>query len=356
MNKDSAPNAPGRQIQMNSNPMRLGHQKANSVPKNFSPTAVDANRNAPVPKKQRRLSSRELMQQAGIGDGKPKGPREVILPPTTNNHRRNNTTGHSLKKKIPEVLPQHPDIKLRISQTEKKKNYRRGSITERYRRASVFNEIIKEQQKKSSAGANMEDGNAGVQTRDRGKTMTDTIQNTQNYGINTQHRSRIMAFEKVAHRVGTDHDDFIINPYCVASMPEPIRKAFVIKVCGIVLTQMLLMVTIICIIKYSGLGAEIIKGYTLWSLLTCFIPLFFLAILLGVRKNHPWNLITFSLFTVSWAYSLGVACVWLDSRLFISVMGLSAMNTLGRFNKKLFFILFCCGSRIIVIKYCFHFF
>lgn len=151
--------------------------------------------------------------------------------------------------------------------------------------------------------------------------------------------------------MGTDHDDFIINPYCVASMPEPIRKAFVIKVCGIVLSQMLLMVAVICIIKYSGLGAEIIKGYTMWSLLTTFIPLFFLAMLMGVRKSHPWNLLVFSLFTLSWAYSLGIACVWLENRLFISVMGLSAMNTLGimGFARYVSYDKFnCCNCTMVV--------
>ena len=51
---------------------------------------------------------------------------------------------------------------------------------------------------------------------------------------------------------------------------------------------MLLMITVICIIKYSGLGAEIIKGYNMWSLLTTFIPLIFLAILMGVRKIREY--------------------------------------------------------------------
>ena len=224
-------------VGMHTNPMRGGHNYSKSVP-----LPVDANRKPPV-KKQRRLSSRQLMQQAGIGDGKSKQSKPAPVPQSANvvrgKHARADTTGHSL----PAALPQHPDIKLQVTPKERNKNYRRGSITERYRRASVFNEIIKAQQDAASAGSNMEngDGRAGSHTRSRGSTMTDTIQHTQAYGINTQHRSRIMAFEKVAHHIGTDHDDFIINPYCVASMPEPIRKAFVIKVCGIVLSQMLLM-------------------------------------------------------------------------------------------------------------------
>ena len=65
----------------------------------------------------------------------------------------------------------------------------------------------------------------------------------------------------------------------------------------------------------------------MWSLLTTFIPLLILGVLFGVRKKHPWNLIVFSLFTASWAYSLGVACVFMNNRLFISVMGATAFNT-----------------------------
>lgn len=353
MNRPPPPPGPSprelqrQEVGMHANPLRGGHNYSKSVP-----LPVDADRKPPV-KKQRRLSSRQLMAQNGIGDGISKQSKPAPVPQSANvvrgKHARADTTGHSL----PASLPQHPDIKLQVTPKERNKNYRRGSITERYRRASVFNEIIKAQQDAASSGSNMEngDGHAGGHNRNRGSSMTDTIQHTQAYGINTQHRSRIMAFEKVAHHIGTDHDDFIINPYCVASMPEPIRKAFVIKVCGIVLSQMLLMVTVICIIKYSGLGAEIIKGYTMWSLLTTFIPLFFLAMLMGVRKSHPWNLLVFSLFTLSWAYSLGIACVWLENRLFISVMGLSAMNTLGimGFARFVSYDKFnCCNCTMVV--------
>ena len=342
------------ELQMNrNNPMAADSNNSPSPP-----PATDANRLAPPPTKQRRMSSRELMQMQAATTGRHTqshkssasqpnvSPQAPPQPPASSRASSVGTQGVA--------LPQHPNVQMNVSDNERKKNYRRGSITERYRRASIFNEIIKEQQKKSSMESNMENGNGneGATGNDppqhsKHSSMTDAIQNTQNYGINTQHRSRIMAFEQA---YGTD-DDFIINPYCVASMPEPIRKAFVIKVCGIVLSQMLLMVTVICIIKYSGLGAEIIKGYNLWSLLTTFIPLIFLAILMGVRKKHPWNLLVFSLFTLSWAYSLGIACVWLENRLFISVMGLTAMNTLGimgfarfvsydRFN--------CCNCSMVV--------
>ena len=102
---------------------------------------------------------------------------------------------------------------------------------------------------------------------------------------------------------------------------------------------MLLMLGVVCIIKYSGLGHEIIKGYTMWSLLTTFIPLIFLAVLMGVRKMHPWNLVAFSCFTLSWAYSLGIACVWLESRLFVS----------GEFG----FLIFCRGSLSLSLSFSF---
>jgi hypothetical protein len=217
-------------------------------------------------------------------------------------------------------LPKHPELKRKVSQAEAQRSYRRGSLVDRYRRASVFNEIIAEQQREALEKA----ANGGGQ-HNRKHTRVDMIQGTARVGVDTQHRSRLMAFEQVAH---SGHDDeYVINPYCVAAMPEPIRKAFVTKVLGIVAFQMLLMVAIICVIKYTGLGEAILEGYNMWSLLTTFIPLIILAVLFGVRKNHPWNLIVFSLFTASWAYSLGVACVWLNNRLFISVMGCTAFNT-----------------------------
>jgi hypothetical protein len=213
-------------------------------------------------------------------------------------------------------LPKHPEIKLKVSTDEARRSYRRGSLVDRYRRASVFNEIIAEQQREA-----LEKGNAHKSHHSR----VGMIQGTARMGVDTAHRSRLMAFEQVAHS-GND-DEYVINPYCVAAMPEPIRKAFVTKVLGIVSFQMMLMVSIICIIKYTGLGEAILEGYSMWSLLTTFIPLLILGVLFGVRKKHPWNLIVFSLFTASWAYSLGVACVFMNNRLFISVMGATAFNT-----------------------------
>ena len=355
------PSKRSKEVQFSTNPMRNNnHSRTASAPQSTTPRPFDANRNAPPnptnPKsKPRRMSSRELMKSrppppSNRGPPPPgsafsKNPLKPKPPPpskskpsipstssSTNRQKRAQTTGQkSNDSSLPQEIRTQSGsvVKLKITKSELNKNYRRGSVTDRYRRASIFNEIIKEQQKNKAAAA--ENGTAGSEQQHHRhhSSRVDMIQGTQNYGVNTQHRSRIMAFERVAHNEGVDHDDFIINPYCVASMPEPIRKAFVLKVCGIVLSQMLLMITVICIIKYSGLGAEIIKGYNMWSLLTTFIPLIFLAILMGVRKSHPWNLFVFSLFTLSWAYSLGIACVWLENRLFISVMGLTAMNTLS---------------------------
>ena len=240
------------------------------------------------------------------------------------------STAHKVSKSVPDrvggvgvekrdrgvSLPKHPEIKLKVSTDEARRSYRRGSLVDRYRRASVFNEIIAEQQREA-----LEKGNAHKSHHSR----VGMIQGTARMGVDTAHRSRLMAFEQVAHS-GND-DEYVINPYCVAAMPEPIRKAFVTKVLGIVSFQMMLMVSIICIIKYTGLGEAILEGYSMWSLLTTFIPLLILGVLFGVRKKHPWNLIVFSLFTASWAYSLGVACVFMNNRLFISVMGATAFNT-----------------------------
>lgn len=230
------------------NPMR--HKTSASVPN--VPSTVNATRAAPPPPgkkvtKQRRMSSREFMQQAATANsdsssaGRNAGGKTTAAfpavtkskppppsPSSSGHHVRAATTGGINKGQI--SLPQHPDIKLHVTKEDRTKNYRRGSITERYRRASVFNEIIKEQQKKSEEMSNVENGTA---SKGRGHhhsvSRVDVVQQTSGV-LSVDHRSRIMAYEHMSHR--SHSDGFIINPYCVASMPEPIRKAFVIKVCG----------------------------------------------------------------------------------------------------------------------------
>ena len=237
------------------NPMR--HKTSASVPN--VPSTVNATRAAPPPPgkkvtKQRRMSSREFMQQAATANngsssaGRNAGGKTTAAfpavtkskppPPSpsssssSGHHVRAATTGGINKPGKGQIsLPQHPDIKLHVTEKEKKKNYRRGSITERYRRASVFNEIIKEQQKKSEEMSNVENGTAsGGRGHHHSVSRVDVVQQTSGV-LSVDHRSRIMAYEHMSHS-HSDNDGFIINPYCVASMPEPIRKAFVIKVCG----------------------------------------------------------------------------------------------------------------------------
>ena len=43
---------------------------------------------------------------------------------------------------------------------------------------------------------------------------------------------------------------FVVNPYCVAAMPEEIRKGFLKKVLGIVSSQLLYLMLIILLFRY----------------------------------------------------------------------------------------------------------
>ena len=341
-----APPPPSKGDFSGSNPM---HARAASAPQAVTASRALSNNNSSSDgsQKKRRMSSREVIAAAASGSqgahpprrkstkkpppprpaggsktsSKGPAPRQVeVLDMAGMIQRQIDREAAASRQKRAASLPKHPELKRKVSQDEAQRSYRRGSLVDRYRRASVFNEIIAEQQREA-----MEKAASGGGHHSRKHTRVDMIQGTARVGVDTQHRSRLMAFEQVAH--SGHEDEYVINPYCVAAMPEPIRKAFVTKVLGIVAFQILLMVAIICIIKYTGLGQAILEGYTMWSLLTTFIPLIILAVLFGVRKNHPWNLIVFSLFTASWAYSLGVACVWLNNRLFISVMGCTAFNT-----------------------------
>lgn len=290
-----------------------------------APATVDASRKSPagsVGKKSRResLTSRELlaMEQGRM-------------------------------KHLPAALPQHKDVKLKMTTKEKKKLYRRGSVVDRYRRASVFNEIVAENLRADVTHASAQSGGS----HKPGQSRINAIQKTQNYGVGTANRSRLVAFEQLAHAEGVADGGFVINPFCVASLDESIRVAFVRKVFGIVLSQMLLMLVTICIIKYApGVGDALVQSYYYVSLISCFLPILLLCVLFAVRQSHPYNLVVFSLFTLSWAYSLGVISVFLQNHLFVVVTAGVAVNTLiimlfsmcvsyERFN--------CCNCTIMCI-------
>ena len=152
----------------------------------------------------------------------------------------------------------------KISDADKRHRYKRGSIVDRYRRASIFDEIVcqmvenqpKDQSQNSDA----------VQTHRGGREKR--IQHIQASGVSQDHRARLIAFELAAKQVmeeealkHTDNSDYpysdkknsalggetwYFNPYSVASMPEDIRKGFLLKVFGILMMQ--IMVMIICLV------------------------------------------------------------------------------------------------------------
>ena len=216
-----------------------------------APVPVTASRAPAAPPKKgterkRRMSSREVIAAAELKEEGSRRLRRVNClprcpalhpPPRTKSKSGSCRRRGRGKARSRSVAAETPEIKLKVSTDERP--YRRFTA-DRYRRASVFNEIIAEQQREA-----LEKGNAHKSHHSR----VGMIQGTAHMGVDTAHRSRLMAFEQVAHS-GND-DEYVINPYCVAAMPEPIRKAFVTKVLGIVSFQMMLMVSIICIIKYT---------------------------------------------------------------------------------------------------------
>ena len=143
---------------------------------------------------------------------------------------------------------------------------------------SVFNEIIAEQQREA-----LEKGNAHKSHHSRVGMIQGTARS-----VDTAHRSRLMAFEQVAHS-GNDGRTSSTRTAWRPCLNQS-GKAFVTKVLGIVSFQMMLMVSIICIIKYTGLGEAILEGYSMWSLLTTFIPLLILGVLFGVMQEAPLEL------------------------------------------------------------------
>ena len=214
-------------------------------------------------------------------------------------------------------------VKLeKVSKSDRRRNYKRGSIVDRYRRASAFDVIVKDVSEKTDTGG----------SGDR----IQKIQSAQKFGLSQDHRARMIAFEKAAEKIRhseretrmsedgekmeEDEDEWIMNPYCVASMPEDIRRGFLRKVFGIVLIQLVLMAICISVIKYSGLGDLIDSFY--WFVLVAYLsPYVAVGILMAVRKQAPWNMLAFSLFTISLSLLIGMVCYYLPGIIVFIAMG-----------------------------------
>jgi FtsH-binding integral membrane protein len=211
------------------------------------------------------------------------------------------------------------DDAKQLTREDKRNNYRRGSVVDRWRRASMFDEIVQAQ---SQDRASRSDNNRGEAAR------ISQIQGAKSIGLSRDHRARMIAFEMAADHIrhhetkDTDEDtEWVgLNPFCVASMPEDIRRGFLTKVFGILFLQLFFTTVIVCVIKYSGLG-EVLNA-TFWAVWIIFImPYILVGVLLCVRKKHPVNLIVFTAFSVSIAFMLGLAIYGLADSLFIVTMG-----------------------------------
>ena len=274
------------------------------------------------------------------------------------NNNNNNKTPKSLQisrdDSNDDVEKRVKDMKKqKISNKEKRQKYKRGSIVDRYRRASVFDEIVSQietddNSKQQKDGEN-NNGNSSHRNQHQGQHQRiKHIQETKALGLSQSHRARMIAFEMAANQVkehekrkkqkerdeynmsddsddensnGDDGDDdaWYLNPYSVASMPEDIRKGFILKVFGILWIQIVVMIITIAVVKFTTIAELIYTNY--WAYLCVFIaPYVFLGLLFGVREKHPINLIVFSLFTISLSTMIGLIYYYLTDNLFMVTM------------------------------------
>ena len=227
----------------------------------------------------------------------------------------------------------------RISDADKRRRYKRGSIVDRYRRASVFDEIVCQIVENQSKDRGRHAKNGSREKR---------IQHIQASGISQDHRARLIAFELAAKQVMEEeaqnhtgnsdypYDDtqnsalggetWYFNPYSVASMPEDIRKGFILKVFGILMMQIIVMIATIAIVKYTIVGNLLFNSYVF--LVIYFLTFILLCVLMFVRQRHPTNLIVFSMFTVSLSSMIGLVFYTLTDRIFfVTMVGLLVMLT-----------------------------
>ena len=232
----------------------------------------------------------------------------------------------------------------------------KASLVERYRRASVFDEIM---------ARNLHHDPAEQAKHHENVKRLEQIVDTSRFHVGTDTRSRLVAFEMVRHIEEVDDEDFVINPYCVASMPEDIRKGFLRKVFGIVTSQLLIMLTVMLIFtkvlvargssvvavapnatlfresegalgmgsnktvyEYQPLGKWISLESAWVGLAVILYPALAGGLLMCFRRRHPLNLYLFSNFSVSFGFGLGMICVWMRSDIFVFSTAVTAAFTI----------------------------
>jgi len=202
----------------------------------------------------------------------------------------------------PRRLQHHPDLEVDLSEQDKRQMMRRGSVVDRYRRASVVQDLLNMQLEEAE----------DEESREVLRRLRAMQSQGARFGSSAQ--QKVFAFEVVA---GGDEAEVAINPFCVAALPDDIRRGFLRKVFGIVGLQLVLMMAIMCFILFVPPVRDAVEGAPAAAVVVLLLPLFILGCLFAVRKRYPYNMIVFSLFTACFAYGLGAICIFLDSYFFL---------------------------------------
>ena len=96
-----------------------------------------------------------------------------------------------------------------LTEEDKRSSYRRGSVIDRWRRASMFDMLVQDQVSRTSSKSDA--------------SRISQIQGTKSMGLSRDHRARMIAFEMAAEQIrhseneGSEEDSEWIglNPYCV---------------------------------------------------------------------------------------------------------------------------------------------
>lgn len=220
--------------------------------------------------------------------------------------KKSASAGDEAKGPKPVALQQHPDMETKFSEADQRKLMRRGSVVDRYRRASFMEDLVVSQ---AEAAQDPEAQRALHRLRQMQKQGS-------RFGGSAQ--SKVFAFEVAAMgEGGVEEMEIAVNPFCVLALPEDIRRGFVRKVFGIVAAQLALTFGIISLIRFApGAGAWVLDRPVL-AVLALLLTIPLLSVLYAVRKRHPWNLVVFSLMTMCFGYGFGALCVILATDFFV---------------------------------------
>jgi hypothetical protein len=176
---------------------------------------------------------------------------------------------NSPKVGVPDVIPIFPTSEpseddLPQKNLEKKKltkQYSRGTLMDRHRRASNFHRAVAEAEdrfKNHHTETEFQNHHARV------ARIEALEQGTLHVGTKTQSKLLAIeaAMEQLRHEEGLQ--DYVINPFCVAGMPEEIRLGFLKKVFGIMAVQQFFLFLTISLVKFTGFG--------LWLCETSLLP------------------------------------------------------------------------------------